>query len=516
MSLRGATCISLAFVWIVIGASGLQGRSPAERKDSARRPHSLDNQYPAACALIHNIGNIELMVANHGILGMGWDCITGEGVMFGCRYPKGSPVQYLGMGALWIGGVVGRDTLVSSAWEMYPDISPFGDFKTRSIIGPDGGDPDAVSEQDFIGVYSDTLTMIGVPPDYFAHRPHIPLGVEITQSSYAWSYGYAEDFILFDIAVRNISDNVLNDVYLGLEINGIVGIGDGCALDDLCGFLTHVASPFGCGFVDTVNTAWVADNDGDPFRGEWVDPPRWNLGNLEASARHVIGVATLEAPGDKLRHSFNWWITNFYDPALDFGPRRKGNVRDFRTGGLGTPHGDVNKYYIMGNHELDYDQAFTASIRPTDTRWLYPDQDLAADFADGGNGSFLVSYGAFTVYPGQTLPLTFAYVAGENFHTNVNNLDNLPDDPIAYYANLDFSDLALNSMWARWIYDNPGVDTDNDGYFGEFRVCVYDSVLTDTGWVVTVADTQWHRGDGVPDFRGAAPPPAPEIWVTSL
>jgi hypothetical protein len=71
-------------------------------------------------------------------------------------------------------------------------------------------------------------------------------------------------------------------------------------------------------------------------------------------------------------------------------------------------------------------------------------------------------------------------------------------------------------MWARWIYDNPGVDTDGDGYFGEFRVCVYDSIQTDSGWIVTAADTQWYRGDGVPDWRGAAPPPAPYLWLTSL
>ncbi|MEW5796243.1 MAG: hypothetical protein AB1772_07755, partial [Candidatus Zixiibacteriota bacterium] len=44
-------------------------------------------------------------------------------------------------------------------------------------------------------------------------------------------------------------------------------------------------------------------------------------------------------------------------------------------------------------------------------------------------------------------------------------------------------------------YDNPGVDTDSDGYFGEFRVCE--------------GETTWYKGDGVPDFRGNTPPPIP-------
>jgi hypothetical protein len=477
----------------------------------------LDQQYPAAYGLIHNIGNIELMVTNYGILGWGWDQFTGEPNMLGCRYPKGYPVSYLHTGSVWIGGIIGRDTLVSSYGEMWPDISPFGDFKIRSINGPDGGDPGAVSEQDFICTYADTLDFWHTI-DYFGFRPHIPLGVEIRQSSYAWSYGYAEDFVLFNIVIRNIGENVLNDVYFGLDIWPLLRIADNSKTDNLCGFLTHVASPFGCGFVDTVNIAWAADNDGDPIRGEWADPPRFGIGGLEASCRHVTGVTFLHAPGDAARPTFNWWRPSTIS-TLDFGPRLRANFRDFRTGGIGWPIGDANMYHVLSNNELDYDQAFTANISYLDTTWLYPDQELAPDITDGANCYYLLSQGPYTLNPGQSLPWTFAYVAGENFHNDVNNLTNLqPEfyDPIAYYANLDFSDLAKNTMWARWIYDNPGVDTDNDGYFGEFRVCVYDSVLTDTGWVVTVADTQWHRGDGVPDFRGAAPPPAPEIWVTSL
>ncbi|MCK4372455.1 MAG: hypothetical protein KAW61_04880, partial [candidate division Zixibacteria bacterium] len=124
--------------------------------------------------------------------------------------------------------------------------------------------------------------------------------------------------------------------------------------------------------------------------------------------------------------------------------------------------------------------------------------------------------GPFQVGGYASLPIAFAYVIGEHFHSDPLNIDHLPDRPYAYYAGLDFSDLALNATWARWIYDNPGFDTDGDGYLGEFRVCVHESTETNGGWVVTEADTHWYRGDGIPDFRGAGPPPAPEFWVTSL
>ncbi|MDH3891728.1 MAG: hypothetical protein OEV49_11645 [candidate division Zixibacteria bacterium] len=506
-----------AVVWLLSGASLLQARE-VSRADKGSPNHSLDHHISSHFSM-HDIGKIQLQIGSGAPITSAeaplLDFITGKGLVRGCHYPQGYPVLYLDNCWLWVGSVVGRDTLVSIGREMLPEIPPFGEIRARSINGPDGGDPDAVSEQDRICTYVDAGEG---PADYFRHGPHIPLGLEITQNSYAWSYEYAEDFVLFDLDIRNISDNVLNDVYLGLRF--IVNVGtENSGYYDLCGFLTHVSSPFGCGFVDTVNIAWCADNDGDPSRGEWIDPPRWSIGSLEASCRHVTGATLLHTPGDADRPTFNWWAPNGFYPNRDFGPRRRANFRDFRTGGLGEPKGDVNKYHVLSNYELDYDQAFTANISDLDSTWLYPDQELAPDISDGAFIQYLLSQGAYTLYPGQSLSLVFAYVAGENFHNDVNNLNNLRStsyDPVAYYANLDFSDLAKNTMWAQWIYDNPGIDTDGDGYYGESRICVYDSMLTDSGWLITAADTEWYRGDGVADWRGAAPPPAPYVWLTSL
>jgi hypothetical protein len=40
-----------------------------------------------------------------------------------------------------------------------------------------------------------------------------------------------------------------------------------------------------------------------------------------------------------------------------------------------------------------------------------------------------------------------------------------------------------------------------------------DPLGVDTSWTLGVCDTIFYEGDGVPDFRGAAPPPAPELWI---
>ncbi|MCH7649157.1 MAG: hypothetical protein IIA83_11195, partial [Thaumarchaeota archaeon] len=93
---------------------------------------------------------------------------------------------------------------------------------------------------------------------------------------------------------------------------------------------------------------------------------------------------------------------------------------------------------------------------------------------------------------------------------------------------MNFKDFLVNARWAGWIYDNPGVDTDSNGYAGEMRFCVIDSVLTgaDTFFDTTGAidsivdiyiynkiDTIFATGDGVPDFKGASPPPAPALFI---
>ena len=495
---------------------------------------------PAYCLATHNIGNMSFGVSNNGTMGTDYsssgiqDCFTGEMVPH-FEYPKGSNTRYLFGAAFWIGAVSGRDTLVSvgqDGWqggvaEFHPDEAPLGNMEFRSTIDPSKPEfDDAISEQDYIAVYTDTFTS-GVPGlrnDVIDNRPHMPLFIEVTQRSFAWSYSYAEDFVLFDYAIKNIGVERLKRVFLGVYVDADVHsvANQGGAQDDICGFLDSIDAtylPGQCPDADVVNLAWIADNDGD-----FSLPPGWEV-------PHLTGVRIVRAPSDSLVVSFNWWIGNS-SAELDFGPMSRRKVRDYTTGGTGTPEGDRNKYFVLSNGEFDYDQIYTATISPLDTFWLPPNQRIAEAVAQGIDTRYLLSFGPFDIEAGQTLPLSLAYIAGANFHSDENNAANLPDNPTTYYENVDFSDLGLNATWAEWIYDNPGVDTDGDGDSGVFYVCNLggDSTLAsidttiDTfgGIIDTNIDTIWdyenfvripRRGDGVPDFRGANPPPAPELWV---
>ena len=97
------------------------------------------------------------------------------------------------------------------------------------------------------------------------------------------------------------------------------------------------------------------------------------------------------------------------------------------------------------------------------------------------------------IYPDSAVTFALALVGGENFHTNPLNFDQFdPMYPDNYKAGLDFSDLLRNAQWARWIYDNPGRDTDGDGYAGEY--------------LLKGNDTIYYEGDGVPDLSAGLPP----------
>ncbi len=504
--------------------------------DEARKETylTLSASTPAYGAVGHRVGRMVLAINNNGTFGTGFsvsstDVITGEALL-DCEYPKGSNTRYLYAGAFWIGAVVGRDTLVSTAatgwsWvrEFAPDPSPFGDIVKKSISSLDARQlAGAVSEEDYIMTYTDTVTA-GTGTDLDG-RSHTPLNIEVSQRSYAWSYSYAEDFVLFDYTVRNIGNSRLQNVYMGVYVDADVYFGQSSAgggyADDICGFIEALPSKYGdCLYWDTVNIAWIADNDGDPD-GSYYG---------EESVPSVTGTRIVRTPADTLDVSFNWWVSNS-SAALDFGPRERDQVgrlldefRDFGTGGLGTPEGDRNKYYMMRNMEFDYDQVYTASIGSTDPLWLYPSQTLAGNVSDGFDTRYLLSFGPFDIEPGEKLPISFSYVAGEGFHQDPANISNLPQDPDAFYDNINFSDFGLNAAWAGRIYDNPGIDTDGDGYAGKVRLCCSDSIaislddiqdtLTTEQYDANLCELIWYEGDGVPDFRGASPPPPPTFWL---
>ncbi|MEW5797259.1 MAG: hypothetical protein AB1772_13000 [Candidatus Zixiibacteriota bacterium] len=493
---------------------------------------------PAYCTVEHNIGSLVLGINNHGSFGTGMsvafarDCFTHEQVQ-SCEYPKESRTRYLFSGELWVGAIVDGDTLVSTGGtgnqEFHPDAAPQGLPRHRSTIDP--SEPEfegAISEQDYVVVFSDTCRRCAnMGNDDRDNRAHRPLNIKVTQTSMAWSYGYADDFVLFDYELTNIGKRRLNRLYIGVYVDADIlslqqeTTGRGFE-DDLCGFrekqpalyLRPPCPPDS----DVVNVAWTADNDGG-LTGTVRFPP----------TEHITATRIVRTPRDSMDVSFNWWAWSGGRSPTYFGPQTRATERQMY--GDGYPIGDRDYYHLLSNREFDYDQFQLAAIGEFDSVWSAPPATYAASWARGMDTRYLLSFGPFVLDPGNSLPFTLAYVGGTKFHVNPANYFNLPNNPDVWYDGVNFEDLGNNATWAEWVYDNPGVDTDSDGYAGEYTACnlggdsVWDcdtlvdsSANPDTNyvvcqWIYERADTVWRRGDGVPDFRGAMPPPAPVVRV---
>lgn len=495
---------------------------PAYGRPGFVQPHAGGDAFvkpltdiPNSSLELHKINRLGLTVTNMGFFGTGYyqtqpyDPETGRRIL-ACEFPLYSNVEYLYVGALWLGAVVGHDTLVTTGAEGYYDIIEFWpDAGEKGAMTRSSNLPfsrvysaDAKSEEDITAVYYDTLTN-----SQFAHadpidnRPHQPLNVMVTQRSYAWSYAYAEDFVLIDYEIKNIGAFPLKKLYMGIMVDADayhISKTDAQTswLDDICGFKRVIPSPFWPGYEDTINIAWVADNDGDPQNGAFD----------YTACTGAAGTRVIRTPAKSLEYSFNWWVT-LYNSVVDWGPRQVTDDKPYRDFGsnFGAPLGDRNKYYMLSTREFDYDQ-LECAVSHTGEGWLSPAKD-AENYADGHNSIYLLSFGPFDVAPGQTLPVTIAYVGGDNFHKNPNDFKNYftPLNPKPYQNRLDYTDLGLNSIWADWIYDNPGYDTNGDGDSGQAR-WFYNTTHTDSTYA-------FYKGDGVPDFRGAAPPPSPQLRI---
>lgn len=540
-------------------AAGRDNRSIIDKYQPPQIAISNINRYNRT----HRKGNIWLTITNWGFFGNNGpdDQNAMEDPEYPgtwapqCEYPGNSGVQYLFKGAIWLGALVQeggfefpRVSLGEEGWAGWItrnyELNPgevgglpqeeHGILERSTIpnsynrLGEYIYSPDAIAEQDFVAVYCDTLHELFWTGTDEVDGVHFPLGVRIKQSTYSWSYNYAQEFILMDYEFENIASNFLKNLYVALYVDADVGwVGEGIwHRDDICGFQQWYyferRQPDGTMVPDSliINTAWIADNDGRPEANPY--------GGSEFTCPAVTGVRVVRAPNPRLRTSFNWWISNG-NPTLDFGPswQDDGSERDW-TATLGTPVGDAHKYFVMSNGEFDYDQVYVADhdyiqAHPqvvvnkvtgdsTEHQWRLETLTYAPDLANGYDTRYLLSWGPLGIYdhtdlagndiyrlnPGEKFHMTIGYVAGANFHTPQNPQGdvsgNNPVDP----SKFNFANLQYNAAWAARVYDNEMVDTNGDGWYGE-------DVGTDSLYAAEPGDSCIYFGV----FQGIYPGPDP-------
>jgi hypothetical protein len=434
----------------------------------------------------HNQGNMELTVEPGAWGHLAWsgtvcipqyDPITGDSV-YGCAYPRDSHNMYV-EADLVLGAVLGTDSIATWFFDIgardYPSLWRISSTDKSSTHYSSNAHSDLDLETRFV----DTTQVRIQWADWKVQDP-VPLMIVGTQRSMAWSGSLIDDFVLFDCVITNVGSKPLREAFVGFwcsnYFTGAVGT------DHLTGLLKYGPGSDACGNADLLNVGYYIDGDGDPVDGRFTSQSR----------RGAVGVMLLGSSAVSATIGYNWLV---WDAAGtdDWGPRRQPTLeepwRSFNPY-YAWPGSYENLYYLLSHPHIAYDQVF-ATVEHFG--WQLPG-NLSEMAASGWPSKMLYYFGPFEVGVHEKINFTIAVVGGDNVHNDPTfELD--PTNPQAYYDQLDFSELATNARWAQWVYDNPGVDTDSDGYFGEYRVCE--------------GETTWYKGDGVPDFRGNTPPPIP-------
>ena len=407
--------------------------------------------------------------------------------------PSGSGLTYLWRGSLWVGGIVGDDTLVSTGIDGYSNTG-FGGTEFR----PDGEQPsvtriDYPTDMSLRAEFSDTSSAV-VCRDPATFRSHHALPVKVALRSHAIHGTPFNKAILYDLVVTNIGHQTITGGYLGIFLDCDIAHDDvifGGPNDDLMGSLRDQG------------IAYAIDNDGDPVDGRFVS----------TSPDRAIGLKFLRTSFVPRDTSFNWWQSSSM-ASLDFGPRRKDTVfYEFSTTLLGTPYGDVDKYQIMSFPEWDYDQIFTAKIDSSDPVWLSPEYGTHRELSEGGDTRFLYSIGPFDLEPDSSIRVLYCLLTGEFVHYYAENFrENIYRDyiPEWYLYNLNFSDILIAAYWAGVFADsvlNPayaptGLETlrlDPDSAVIEWDPWVFDEV---EGYDIHISEIP---SDSLP-YPGLAPP----------
>jgi hypothetical protein len=204
---------------------------------------------------VHNVGNIWINVTNLGVIGNPWKNLSTDP---SAQYPPGSGIEYLYGAGIWVGAKIEGDPeprvstalyqtefrpstfpvdTIYESYEGYPGGTRFvNDDGDRDELGrprideevQDGKDNDgdgeidedfaAISQQMFTCVYRDDT-----PEALNTYAEHVPLGLEVTQKSFAWGVPGSDNFVGLEFTIKNDGRRNLRDVYLGFFCDADAG-----------------------------------------------------------------------------------------------------------------------------------------------------------------------------------------------------------------------------------------------------------------------------------------------------
>jgi len=392
-----------------------------------------------------NVGNIGMTITNFGTFGDGFVQQTPEDQP-SCEYPRGSGIEHLFVGGIWVGAESPIGIRVSTAAFNTPRLQVGGSANFEFTNTADPTDlvmersslpeakyysPEAISHQDFVADFSDTNVF--VPGTSIPIPNHQPLGVAVHLETYAWNFPFADAFVIFNYTMKNVYADTLKNVYVGLWADLVVRNVNITPPRVGAPFYMHV----GVGYKDTdsLKMVYCYDYDGDPgFTDSYIS---------------MVLLGAEPQKSDTAYHgdaTHNWWLFSGGDTDLDR-----------------PPSDEASRYQRM--RESLPDDYYLANIYQTPS-----------------NRMSLISTGPFEkLEPDSTINVVFAIVCAKKAGFNPSTID----DELAK------RNLYENISWAQKAYY--GEDTNRNG--------ILDFVGTDS--------TEDVNGNGKLDRYILPTPPAP-------
>jgi len=214
-----------------------------------------------------SVGNIAITITNFGVIGTGFKSWPTQPSF---QYPRGSGIEHLFVGGLWVGastvnglqvttGAVDVSSIKSGVMKGFEFTTGIDSKVIEKSSLPDNRfySPDAVSHQDFIADFTDTNTT-NPNQNNEPISEHNPIGITVHLETYAFNYSFADNYVIFNYWIKNVSAKTIDSVYVGLYADLVVRN-------------TNVTPPFGAafynkgglGYIDTLNLAYAYDYNGD-------------------------------------------------------------------------------------------------------------------------------------------------------------------------------------------------------------------------------------------------------------
>ncbi len=445
-------CALLALCALLFPAARAEARIGDPSEDFPSREPRPIYATDAPNLFLHNIGGITLQLTNLGIIGNPYNNELSLGFM---------GFEYLSQASLWVGGltengiprvsssVAGTRRLefrptrqsldtIYRGYEGMPNGRRPGFFLAdddgdgrvdEDFLNGRDDDGDGLIDEDFsaVGQQMFTCEYSDDTPEALAQIPdHVPMGLKVQQRSFQWTEEGINEFVGLDFRIRNIGDQRLSDLYVGLYVDGDVGpkTFPGYFEDDMVG-LTY--------FSRTVRNPLLLDY--------FLDP--------EGNANPCI----------------NQTVSGNLAYMWDAPDEDAGAARGDAPGYLGCMYlgysGDTDREFVTSRQVPD--PTFTASlstVRWTASQAPYPEGDPRTDeerydfLSRGGRAPgtsrshgdyrFIMAAGPYlSLDPGDEIHFEAALLAGANF-----------------------SSLVSTAVQAQLIYDGTRLDADHDPLTG--------------------------------------------------